>query len=68
MIGASALGLLIGMILELAIDAETIRELQQRNNKLTLENEQLRQEASHEVVEIVDKRTGWAEDIKFGGF
>lgn len=68
MIGALAIGLLIGMIIELFIDAETIRELQKKNEKLSLENEQLRREAPHEVIEIVDKRTAWADDIKFGGF
>ena len=68
MIGALAIGLLIGMIIELFIDAETIRELQRKNEKLSLENEQLRREAPYEVVEIVDKRTAWADDIKFGGF
>ena len=68
MIGAFAIGALIGMIIELFIDAETIKELQARNDKLALENEQLRQEAKHEVIEIVDKRTGWADEIKFGGF
>ena len=68
MIGAFAIGALIGMIIELFIDAETIKELQARNDKLALENEQLRQEAKREVIEIVDKRTGWADEIKFGGF
>lgn len=68
MIGAFAIGALIGMIIELFIDAETIKELQARNDKLALENEQLRQEAKPEVIEIVDKRTGWADEIKFGGF
>lgn len=68
MIGAFAIGALIGMIIELFIDAGTIKELQARNDKLALENEQLRQEAKREVIEIVDKRTGWADEIKFGGF
>ena len=68
MIGAFAIGALIGMIIELFIDAGTIKELQARNDKLALENEQLRQEAKHEVIEIVDKRTGWDDEIKFGGF
>ena len=66
MIGALAIGLLIGMIIELFIDAETIRELQRKNEKLSLENEQLRREAPHEVIEIVDNRT--TDEVKFGGF
>lgn len=44
------------MIAELMIDSETIRDLQERNRKLRLENSQLRHEAKHEVIEIVDRR------------
>ena len=65
-IGAAAVGVLIGMITELVIDTSTIRELQDHNRKLTLENEQLRREAKHEVIEIVDNRT--TDEVKFGGF
>lgn len=65
-IGASAVGVLIGMIVELVIDTSTIRELQDHNRKLTLENEQLRREAPLEVIEIVDSTVG--KDIEFGGF
>ena len=65
-IGASAVGVLIGMIVELVIDTSTIRELQDHNRKLTLENEQLRREAPLEVIEIVDNRV--ADGVKFGGF
>lgn len=65
-IGCGAIGLLIGMIVELMIDSETIRELQERNRKLRLENSQLRHEAKHEVIEIVDNRV--ADNVKFGGF
>ena len=56
-IGASAVGVLIGMIVELVIDTSTIRDLQDHNRKLELENEQLRREAPLEVIEIVDNRT-----------
>lgn len=44
------------MIVELSIDSETIRALRDKNEKLTLENIQLRQEARAEVIEIIDKR------------
>lgn len=54
------------MIVELVIDTSTIRELQDHNRKLTLENEQLRREAPLEVIEIVDNTV--AKDVKFGGF
>lgn len=65
-LGATAVGVLIGMITELLIDASTIRELQDIKRKLEMENLQLRQEARHEVIEIVDNRV--ADDVKFGGF
>ena len=65
-IGAAAVGLLIGMIIELIIDTDTIRDLQEHNHKLKLENAQLRREAKHEVIEIVDNRT--TDEVKFGGF
>lgn len=66
LIGACAVGFLIGVIVELCIDTDNIRDLQQRNHKLQLENEALRQEAKHEVIEIVDNRV--ADGVKFGGF
>ena len=65
-IGAMATGVLIGMIIELILDNQTIMELREKNRKLTLENIQLRQEAKHEVIEIVDNRT--TDEVKFGGF
>ena len=61
-----ATGVLIGMIIELILDNQTIMELREKNRKLTLENIQLRQEAKHEVIEIVDNRT--TDEVKFGGF
>lgn len=54
MIGCLAVGLIAGMIIELMIDAQTVRDLQTHNRKLQLENVQLRQEAKYEVIEIVD--------------
>lgn len=61
-----AIGVLIGMIVELILDNQTIMELREKNRKLTMENIQLRREAKHEVIEIVDNRV--ADDVKFGGF
>ena len=66
-LGAVGVGVLIGMIMELSIEATTIRDLQDKNHKLRLENAQLRQEAKHEVIEIIDNRTK-ENEIKFGGF
>lgn len=45
------------MIVELGIDSETIRGLRDHNDRLELENEQLRKEARAEVIEIIDRRT-----------
>lgn len=57
MIGALAIGVIAGMIVELGIDNETIRTLRNANDKLKLENEALRKEAPKEVVEILDRRS-----------
>lgn len=57
--GAAAVGLLIGMIVELMLDAKTIRELQDDNRRLRLEKRDLelqnRQLKKIEVIEITDK-------------
>ena len=55
-IGALAVGFLFGMILELIIDAKTIRELQDDNRRLRLLNEQISREQKVEVIEINDNR------------
>lgn len=80
MIGALAIGLLIGMIIELFIDAETIRELQRKNEVLELKLKGEERQPPRvieaetnaykpvEVIEIVDRRTPNTDDIKFGGF
>ena len=59
--GATALGLIFGMIIELMIDAGTIRDLQAQNRKLRLELAQERK--SPEVIEIVDRTV--ADDVDF---
>ena len=56
-VGALAIGALAGMIIELGIDNDTIRALREANDRLTLENEALRSEAPHEVIEILDRRS-----------
>ena len=66
-IGAMALGVLIGMIVELILDNQTIMELREKNRKLTMENIQLRREAKHEVIEIIDNRSA-IDEVEFGGF
>ncbi len=54
MLGVGAVGFIIGMIVELSIDSETIRKLRDHNHKLKLENAQLKNERGIERVEIVD--------------
>lgn len=66
MVFTGVVGTLIGMIVELIVDNKTITDLQDKNRKLKLENEQLRRAAKHEVIEIVDNRT--TDEVKFGGF
>lgn len=64
MAGVAAVGFVAGMIVELSIDAGTIKELREHNHKLKLENMQLC--AKPEVIEIVDQTV--AKDVNFGGF
>lgn len=60
MAGIAAIFLIIGMVIEYFIDAQIIRETHQENQKLKLENEQLRQVKENPVLitEIVDNRVG----------
>ena len=66
MTGALALGVIIGMIIELTIDAGTIRDLQDENSRLKMTVAQLENEPKFERVEIVDNRS--SKEVKFGGF
>lgn len=66
-LGAAAVGFLFGVIVELCIDTDNIRDLQEKNHKLKLENEALRKKAKHEVIEIIDNRKK-NDEIQFGGF
>ncbi len=64
MAGIAALFLIIGMVIEYFIDAQIIRETHQENQKLKLENEQLKQvttklkEKPVFITEIVDNTVG----------
>jgi regulator of replication initiation timing len=66
-IGVGAVCFIAGMVVEMFIDNKAIMELQDDNRKLRLENEQLKKEAKHEVIEIVDNRKD-KKDFQFGGF
>jgi len=66
-IGVGAVCLIAGMVVEMFIDNKAIMELQDDNRKLRLENEQLKKEVKHEVIEIIDNRKD-KKDFQFGGF
>lgn len=52
------MGFLIGMILELVIDAQTIRELQEDNRRVKMELEMIKKEKRQpQTVEILDRRS-----------
>ena len=52
------MGFLIGMILELVIDAQTIRELQEDNRRVKMELEMLQKEKRQpQTIEILDRRS-----------
>ena len=55
LLGVAAVFFIIGIIVELCIDAKTITDLQEKNRKLSLVNEQLRKQVKQEVIEIIDK-------------
>ena len=55
-IGALGLGFLIGATVEAFINADDMRKLIRRNEKLKLENEAL-MNGKTEIIEIVDNRT-----------
>ena len=62
-IGATAIGFLLGMIFEMIMDSRIIRELQEDNRRLRLINNQLKHEQKREVVEIVDKRASNPDNL-----
>ena len=66
-VGAGAVGFLVGIILELVIEAKQLTELQESYHRLELENEMLRKEIpTQRVIEIIDDTV--AKDVNFGGF
>ena len=65
-LGAAAVGFLFGVIVELCIDTDNIRDLQEKNRKLKLENMQLRDREPVKVVKIIDDTV--AKDVNYGGF
>ena len=56
MIGCLALGILAGMILELVIDAKTIRELQDDARRLRLKLDAANKKTPPEIITINDYR------------
>lgn len=63
LLGVFAVGFITGVTVELFIDAEQIRRLNNHIDKLKLENEALIN-GKTEVIEIVDNRTT-SQDIDF---
>jgi len=62
-LAALSVGAIIGLVIEYFIDLGIVRDLQNENRRLRLENSQLRKEVKHEVIEIVDNTIG--RDIDF---
>ena len=66
-LAALSVGAIIGLVIEYFIDLGIVRDLQNENRRLRLENTQLQKEVKVERIEIVDNRTK-SSDFKFGGF
>ena len=66
-LAALSVGAIFGLVIEYFIDFKIVRDIQEENRKLRLENSQLKREVKHEVIEIVDNRTK-SSDFTFGGF
>lgn len=64
---ALSIGAIIGLVIEYFIDLGIVRDLQNENRRLRLENAQLKKEVKIERIEIVDNRTK-SSDFTFGGF
>lgn len=70
LLGVAAVGFILGIIVELCIDSQTIADLQEKNRKLELENSQLKDKRPVKVVKIVDNTVGAKIDFPnstFGG-
>lgn len=65
-VGVLSVGFAFGMSVKHIIDLGSIRQLEAKNGSLHRENEHLKKEIKHEVIEIVDHRA--EPEVKFGGF
>ena len=68
-IGAAALGTIVGVVIEYFIDVDIVKDIQDENKKLRMENEQLKkdlQTAKENRLVIVSSPK--KSDFEFGGF
>ena len=67
-IGIFFIGSIVGVVIEYFVDIDILKDIQNENRKLRLENEQLKnREPVIERLEIVDSRKK-PNDFEFGGF
>ena len=67
-IGIFFIGSIVGVVIEYFVDVDILKDIQNENRKLRLENEQLKnREPVIERLEIVDSRKK-PNDFEFGGF
>ena len=67
-IGIFFIGSIVGVVIEYFVDIDILKDIQNENRKLRLENEQLKnREPVVERLEIVDSRKK-PNDFEFGGF
>ena len=67
-IGIFFIGSIVGVVIEYFVDIDILKDIQNENRKLRLENEQLKnRETVVERLEIVDSRKK-PNDFEFGGF
>lgn len=67
-IGIFFVGSIVGVVIEYFVDIDILKDIQNENRKLRLENEQLKnREPVIERLEIVDSRKK-PNDFEFGGF
>ena len=67
-IGVFFVGSIVGVVIEYFVDIDILKDIQNENRKLRLENEQLKnREPVVERLEIVDSRKK-PNDFEFGGF
>lgn len=67
-IGIFFIGSIVGVVIEYFVDIDILKDIQNENRKLRLENKQLKnREPVVERLEIVDGRKK-PNDFEFGGF